>query len=390
MRFGLVMLTDTDNQGNPKKLTYDLSGRTNNTCLRVDNRDVLFGDARFGQWDERAVRRWQDERGTEHEGMRSVWSLARPAVRVTQTVEVVAGEVTQGFKGRLVRYRDTCLVRYRIENADTAEHSIGLRFLLDTYIGGNDGVPFVIPGEAGLCDTQKEFNGPQEVPGYIQAQEFGDLTNPGTVAHIQFQLGSPIEPPGRVTLGAWPDGRLGLWFRDKRAAEGLTRWEVPVWPIQTITEEGQRRGQRLPADSAVTIYWEPRSLKAFECREVGFAYGLGKVSAPKADGSNFLLTGDAGVVEGREFRVQAIVSRPAPDQTLTLTLPAGLELAGGTPAAQRVAPVAADAARQSSTVTWQIRALREGVYRVSVKSDPGGSQRHPVRVGRKSGIFGSN
>ena len=37
------------------------------------------------------------------------------------------------------------MVRYQIENKDTQNHKVGLRFLLDTYIGANDGVPFTIP-----------------------------------------------------------------------------------------------------------------------------------------------------------------------------------------------------------------------------------------------------
>jgi len=160
-------------------------------------------------------------------------------------------------------------------------------------------------------------------------------------------------------------------------------------PIQALHEEARRRGKSKPPDSAVVLYWEPRRLQPKEFREVGFAYGLGKVSAPKEDGGNFLLTGDAGVVEGREFVLQAIVSRPTPGQTLTLALPPNLELAGGT-AAQRVPPVVEGSARPSSTVTWQVRALREGIYRLTVTSSTGGSQNHPVRVGRKSGIFGTN
>jgi hypothetical protein len=387
MRFGLSMVDEADEQGNPKRLTYDRWGRSNNTCLSIDGIEILFGDSR-GDWQEQGTRTWQ-EGDQKHEGMKTVWSLTRPPVRVEQMVEIVPGEVTADAKGKLVRRLDTCLVRYRVENADARAHEVGLRFLLDTFIGSNDGVPFVIPGENGLCDTSKEFNGPERVPGYIQAQEKDDLAHPGTVAHVQFQLGAPLDPPDRVVLGAWPDERLGRWLKEPRARGVLTGWDVPVLPIRRMIDLGRRRGEECKADSAVVIYWEPRRLEAGQKREVGFAYGLGKVSASKEEGVNFLLTGDAGVVEWRTFTVQAVVSRPAADQALTLTLPAGLELAGGS-ATQAVPPVAAGAARNSSTVTWQVKAQREGVYRLVVKSSTGGSQKHPVRVGRKSGIFGSN
>ncbi|HKI35974.1 MAG TPA: hypothetical protein VKA46_29225 [Gemmataceae bacterium] len=387
MRFGLVMLTENEG-GNPKKLTFDLYGRTNNTCLRVDGKDALFGDTLGARWIDRGVARWKDETGQEHDGMKSVWSLSRPPVSVAQTVEVVPGEVTQDANGRLVRYRDTCLVRYLTENTDGIAHTVGLRFLLDTYIGANDGVPFVIPGEAGLCDTMKEFSGIRAVPSYIQAQEHDDQARPGTVAHLQFKLGDPIEAPDRVTLGAWPDASLSLWLGKRQALGPKTLWDVPVLPIRALADEARRRSRReVPPDSAVVMYWEPRRLGPGERRGVGFAYGLGKVSASKG---NFLLTGDGAAVEGQEFTVQAVVSRPTPGQTLTLTLPSGLKLGEGVAAEQKVSPVAPNSTRESSTVTWQVRAVREGVYRLEVKSDTGASQKHPVRVRAAMSPFGRN
>jgi len=396
MRFGVVMLAAADDEGNPKRLTFDRWGQTNGTCLRVDGRDAQFGsevarptvfngNAPASAWENRAVPQWQDEHGHGHQGMRSVWSVKQPSVRVTQMVELVPGEVTHDSRGRLLRYLDTCLVRYVLENRDARPHSVGLRFLLDTFIGANDGVPFVIPGEAGLCDTQYEFGGAKTpVPGYIEAQEFDDPAKPGTVAHVQFRIGEPIAPPDRVTLGAWPSLLLVPLTGNARLAGPMTQWDVPVYPIGTATKLGR------PADSAVVMYWNPQPLGPGKSREVGFAYGLGKVSSAKSGSANFLLTGDAGVVEGHDFTVQAVVSRPQAGQTLTLTPGAGLELAGGSTALQRVPEVGAGAARQSSTVTWQVRAVREGVRQLEVKSSTGGSQKHTVRVRPAMSPFGRN
>jgi hypothetical protein len=388
MRFGVEMLAEKE-EGDPKKLTFDLWGRTNNTCLKVDGREMLFGDNRSGRWGDRVVTRWKDAAGQEHEGMKSAWSPNRTKLIITQTVEVVPGEVTQDAKGRWVRYRDTCLVRYQLENPGPVVHTVGLRFLLDTFIGANDGVPFVIPGEPGLCDTLKEFNDIRSVPAYIQAQEFDDLKNPGTVAHIQFKLGDPIEPPDRVTLGAWP--HVDLKLRNFKAAGESTMWDVPVLPISAHVDEARRLrlpgAGLIPLDSAVTMYWSPRRLASKETREVGFAYGLGKVSTSKGS-SNFVLTGDAAAVEGHEFTVQAIVTRPTAGQTLTLTLRPGLKLAEGSAATQKV-PAAAGA-RESSTVTWQVHADRAGVYRLEVKSDKDAMQTYPVRVRTAMSPFGRN
>ena len=71
-----------------------------------------------------------------------------------------------------MRLLDTCLVRYVIyQQGRTIGHKVGLRFLLDTYIGANDGVPFTIPGDKDLCDTYKDFDKPDKVPDFISALE---------------------------------------------------------------------------------------------------------------------------------------------------------------------------------------------------------------------------
>ena len=65
---------------------------------------------------------------------------------------------------------DTCLVRYRIHNKDGRPHTVGLRFLLDTFVGDNDGVPFLLPGSQQLCSTSREFNSPAEVPAFLESR----------------------------------------------------------------------------------------------------------------------------------------------------------------------------------------------------------------------------
>ena len=57
-------------------------------------------------------------------------------------------------------------MRYRLDNQDTHEHTVGLRFLLDTYIGGNDGVPFLIPGQRELCSSALDFRPPTPIPDF--------------------------------------------------------------------------------------------------------------------------------------------------------------------------------------------------------------------------------
>jgi hypothetical protein len=234
-------------------------------------------------------------------------------------------------------------------------------------------VPFLIPGEKQLCDTQKDFNGPEAVPDFIQACERDSLLDPGTIAQVQFRLGGKLEAPGRVTLGAWPNPRLG-----RNCLQEKTLWDVPVLPIKTLQ----------PPDSAVVMYWPERALQPNEVREVGFAYGLGKVSGGEGGGKLALTVGGSFLPEG-EFTVTAYVSNPARGQTVTLTLPEGFGLVGGA-ATQAVPPVPPGAARSNSPVTWKVRGpAKEGRYTLKVRSSNGAAQTHPLRI-RNRVIFGSN
>lgn len=367
MRFGLVMPQeknpDAQSPTKFKKLTFDEWGRSNNTCLKIDGKEVLFGQEP-GSWKERRMPLGKDPRGWERDGVQSIWSYDEPKLLVTQTVEIVPGQVS--------RLLDTCLVRYKIENRDARSHQVGLRFMLDTFIGLNDGVPFTLPGLKGLCDTQQEFNQPSTVPDFIQALEREDLVKPGTVAHLQLRLGGRLEPPERVTLGAWPNFDLSKRLNDPRFKHHMTLWDVPVVPMKTM----------LPPDSAVVMYWLERELKPGESRELGFAYGLGKVASGEGGGKLGLTVGGSLTVGG-EFSVTAYVTNPVPGQRLTLHLPEGLELKGDS-AEQAVPPLPENATSRNSPVTWKVQAVRRGQYLLKVESTTGVTQTQGVTIRQRS------
>ncbi len=373
MRFGLVTQDG-------KNLTYAAPGTergvTNNTCLRIDGNEQLFGDG--GTWHSMKVGLGKDPTGRERIGARSVWEagdrLVRvPKIIVTQTVELIPGDQT--------RMLDTCLVRYTIENGDTQPHNVGIRFMLDTYIGANDGVPFTIPGERDLCVTFMDMR--ERIPDYVEALEKNDLRNPGTIAHLKLKLGGNVEAPERVTIGAWPHKNLqGSPQIPAGAAipnQHMTGWEVPVLPIDSITRlQGNKRGD---ADSCVVMYWMDRELRPTQKREVGFAYGLGELSS---DSGKLGLTVDGSFAPGGTFTLTAYVSNPDPNESLTLSLPEGFTLVGGSPT-ERV-PAATVGGR--SQVSWKIKSPdRKGWSQpLQVRSSTGASQSKRLLI-KGSGIF---
>ena len=97
------------------------------------------------------------------------------AYRVTQHVELVYGEQSQKL--------DTCLVWYKVENYGTAEHKVGVRVMLDTYIGANDGVPFVIPGQPGTAERYARFQRKGH-PRLHRSTGTRGLVGAGTAAHL--------------------------------------------------------------------------------------------------------------------------------------------------------------------------------------------------------------
>jgi hypothetical protein len=359
--------------GRPRRLTYEEHGLTNNTCVRLDGNEWLFGERPFRRADGRVRHNWpgrwkaRDLPLASGRGRQSVWVYDDQQVEVTQTAEIIRGPQS----GLL----DTCLVRYRLENHDRRPHRVGLRFLLDTFIGRNDGAPFLLPGRSQLCSTSMAFQHPAEIPDFIQALENEDLTRPGTIAHLQLRPGGELEAPSRVTLGAWPNPRLA--HLDERCDQEKTLWDVPVLPIRSLT----------PPDSAVAIYWDERELPPEGVREAGFTYGLGNVSSGEAGGKLAVTLGGA-FAPGGEFTVTAYVKNPIPGQTVTLALPPDFELLDGS-ARQSVPPLPSGAASRNSPVTWRVRAgPREGTYTVKVQSSTGVSQTQEVRI-KVKGIFGN-
>jgi hypothetical protein len=337
-RFGITVDRGDEKD---KKLTFDPEGRTNNCCLRVDGLEYLFG-VEPGQAGREHVRgtRTPVERNPGMHWL-TYWEYPGLGIHTIQDVSLRRTDQTEKY--------ETCLVKYTIRNTGKDTRLVGLRFMLDTFIGRNDGVPFTVPGKEGLCDTSLEFNSSAEIPDFIQAQENPDLHSPGMVAHLTLRAGK-LEPPNRLLLTAWPSDQLKL----PGALGQSTRWDVPVAPIRQIN------------DSAVIMYWEERDLAPGQQRELGFAYGLGRVATSTAAGSSgkIALTVDGTFRPGGVFTVTAYVSKPEAGQQATLELPDGLRLVEGE--AERRVPPPGD--RGYSPVTWRVRAERAGGYEIHVKS----------------------
>lgn len=253
-------------------------------------------------------------------------------VQFDQSVDYEANPVTRRI--------DTVRVRYTITNVDKVKtHTAGLRVMLDTFIGTNDGVPFFIPGRQGVIDKPLTLTG-ADVPETLLALERNDLSDPKmTVA--QFRFGTDNEErPSKLVLSQWPGNpttaRLNPTNQSK-AVEGLG-WD---W----------RSAPTFNGDSAVGIYYAPKPLKPGEQRVFSFTYGLGSLSPGGKSGMKLYSPGPFET--GKSFSVTAFIRNPKAGQKVTLSLPGGLSLAAGERAEK---PVEVQPGVEVTKVDWVVTA----------------------------------
>jgi hypothetical protein len=340
-RFGFVNLDEKDPRDDQKfkRLTYMADGSYNNTCVKIDGSEHLYGQAPGG-WakDDKTGRRLN---GVELiKGRKWVSACEYPGkVRVVQTVMIVPNEDTT--PARL----NTALIHYAVENRDSVPHKVGLRMMVDTYIGSNDGVPFALPGRSDLVMTKVDIADAKQVPEFIQALERPDLNDPGTVATMvlkfpgEFRLNNSKEPPldpiTRLVICRFPGNP-----------------EVR-WDFEHFDMNDKKKGEQ--NDSCVTLYWPEEIMPAHTKRAMAFSYGLGRIDVGSSGNGGLALTAPAKPYTGGTFAVTAWVRNPQPGQQVTLELPTGMSLVderSETQAVGRGSP-------ELGQVSWRVKVARD-------------------------------
>jgi hypothetical protein len=343
-RFGIVLQErGVKTASKRKKLTYDVQGKTNNTCVKINGAEYLFGDTvnKNCTWIQKEKRVPEPRRG---------WiSKARfneQQVVVTQHIEIVPSET-----GLL----DTCLVYYTMTNVGQGDQDVGIRVLIDTFIGANDGVPFTVPGRKGFVTKQDSFTG-SDVPDYVEAVEKPeDSTDPGTTVRMTLRgiklPGIDLNPPDRLLICRYP-------------GNPAIKWD---WTPQDMGP-----------DSAVAIYWDEQRLEPGKSRQVAFTYGLGTLDV----GDLLAVSTPSNVIPGREFIVTAYVYEAKKGQKVSLELPEGLILAG-----EETNEKTIEEESNRTQVFWKVKASATGRYEIFATSGRARSRARVVEV-RATSIFG--
>jgi hypothetical protein len=249
--------------------------------------------------------------------------------------------------------------------------------MLDTFIGSNDGVPLVIPGQKGLMTGAKTYT-EKEIPDYIEALEKPDLSNPGTIAHVGLVgvklPGVTLEPITKMIICHYPED-----------SGSETRYEPNKGPDKDDAQVPITGGQH--PDSCVFLYWTTRKMQPGEVRHMAFTYGLGRMSSdidlvattkPQQIG----LTAGGAFRPGGVFTVTAYLKNATAGQKVTLHLPAKLRLAENQEVTQEIPLPGKDEYNQ---VSWRVTAEESGDYKIEAKSG-GRTASYPVKI-KSSGLF---
>jgi hypothetical protein len=347
-RFGLFAADKKDPKDEAKnlRLTYDQEGDSNNTRVRIDDSDFLFAQLKSTSITE-----------DKEDSKKRVWRvscdylLKGERVKVSQFVQIVPGSQS----GNL----DTCIIRYTVENKGKNSHKIGLRMMLDTFIGSEDGVPFVVPGMDGFVTKFTEFT-QKDMPDFIEAMQFQNLDTPGVIAHLGlkgFQLPDcEPEPLYKLYLGENPGSKEFGYDAD----------------ASDLAIKKGKDGSRF-TDSVAFLYWNERDTNPGEVREFVFSYGLGEISKPDgSSGGKLSVTTGGNSNAGKTFTLTALVKDATKGQAVVIALPEGVNLASGETKEKTIVEV--DRATQMSQVSWKVSASKAGVYSLKVASGQFSSQ----------------
>ena len=318
-RFGL-MTTNKDSLDasvRKKKLTFSEFGDTSNTRVWVDGAMPIFGE------DGKLT-----TSGLQSDGSGSiVWEYNH--IRVAQVLTYVLGAEERG---------DTIRIEYQLTNNDTITHEVGLRIMIDTLIGDNDGVPFMVPSLPGITEKAVDLQGSQ-VPDAIRALEIANIADPGVIVNLTLK-GADATPPDRVVIAGWYHPDMDWDFLERVGGVGA--------PL--------RRGgdQDDTPDSAIGLFFEHQELLTGQTRTITTYYGLGSISSPNDETARLGLLGPNTVREGETFYLTAAIAQPQSGETVEIKLPDMLRLEADETALKNIEPTSAG----YTQVSWLVRACK--------------------------------
>lgn len=279
---------------------------TSYTTVRIDGTDYIFG----GQTKKRSgVKGFYGELVTpptvNPETMAVYTTYRFGAIEVTQEISIVESTTTA--------LCDTAKIKYSVVNKSELPHEIGIRAVIDTMLGQNDGAPFRIAETSILTDTVFKR---ADLPEFWQA--FDTLREPHVIAQGTLQ-GREATPPDALYFTNW-------------GSVADSQWDVPLVPNRDFTRTGE-----FDLDSAAVYMWNPVTVAPLDTKTYVFYYGLGGVTVVPGE-LQLGVTSPAEISLGETDKTYSIMvyientgEGPAVSARVRLQLPSGLELVGKRP-----------------------------------------------------------
>ena len=284
---------------------------------------------------------------------------------ITCVARIEAIEVKQELsfaRSPTTRVKDAARIVYQITNRGEAPRSVGLRIVLDTMLGANDGAP-LRAGERAISSATRLAS--EQLPDYWQA--FDSLAQPTVIAQGTLR-GEDLTPPDRLEMVDW--GTL---------ADAL--WDFPFPSGADFTRRGEQE-----QDTAVALYWDPVLLAPGQSRTYATLYGVGGVSLSPAQLS-LGLTAPAEVdyhyEEARAFPVVAYLENSGGFESRRTTCT--LELGKGLKLAQQGSKVELGLLRPGETrqLSWKVLPTGEATGALKLAAAATSENLEPNRVERE-------
>ncbi len=301
---------------------------TSFTTIRIDGKNYVFGGSTHRRAGRDALY-GQPVDLPRTSGANAIVSRYRMEdVEVTQTLSIVSGPVS--------KLNDTIKISYDIRNLGASPRKVGVRAVIDTFLGSNDGSPFKV-GESSVT-SETELTG-ADVPEYWIA--FDSLEDPGVVARGTLR-GPGLTTPDRVLFANWGKVADNLW----------TVHHTPGGSFQRENEDDM--------DSATALYWEETVVPAQGELQVATLFGidyLDVIGDVLSIGANRHL-GEWSTAKNqiRPYTLYAYVANSSNitlnDVLITIDLPTGIEFAGRDSGVRRFAKLEPG---EEATIGWVIR-----------------------------------
>jgi hypothetical protein len=230
-------------------------------------------------------------------------------------------------------------VRYWVRNKDIAAHNIGLRVVLDTFLGANDDAEIIVPAAAAYIVKETTFRS-TAVPDWWCSWD--SISTPYARAVMSFTS------PGTVR----PD--ILAFASRKRLAE-------TAWDFFPDGQKDFRPTPLEPPDPAVGLTWAPIPFRPGRENGVAFQFGFQDASASTMPPLELILVSPVTVQTGVIVFLAEVrntdPSKAVKNLTVKLVLPSGVSLiANGT--AEIKIPELAAAGR--TFVSWRVRLKEPG------------------------------